>query len=118
MTYPYKQIQKPKNEKYLQIASVKDIGCMKLSAILGRASNKDYIDLYYMLQKISLKDVLQYATKKFPNFNINLALKSLVYYEDIIDESIRFLEGKEVSQEQIQSFLKELVKTYCKSVKQ
>ena len=44
--YPYKLVGKPVSDEYLRVASVLDIACMKLSAIVSRATNKDYLDLY------------------------------------------------------------------------
>src|SRR3989344_4886743 len=61
--YLYKLIDKIIEEESIRLASIKDIGCMKLSAITGRASSKDYIDLYYILQKTKLADLLQAASQ-------------------------------------------------------
>jgi len=38
---------------------------MKLWAIQKRATNKDYVDLYYILQKISLKDLIDAFFQKY-----------------------------------------------------
>ena len=82
-TYNYKLIEKLINEPNLRIASILDIACMKLSAIVSRATNKDYIDLYFIIKKIPLKLILNKLNKKLPELDINLVLKSLVYFEDI-----------------------------------
>lgn len=110
MTYPYRSVSIPTDEPFLRIASIEDIACMKLSAITGRASNKDYIDLYYILHQIPLHRLLEFAQQKFPNFNANLALKSLVYFEDISEEPIRFRKGKRVTHKEWQSFLEKIVR--------
>jgi len=44
-TYKYKLIDKTISDENLTYASIVDVGCMKLSAITGRASNKDYSEL-------------------------------------------------------------------------
>ena len=72
--YKYKLLNKPIEDENLRMASLEDIACMKLSAITSRASNKDYIDLYYILQKISLKDVLEKVSQKLPDLDISLIL--------------------------------------------
>ena len=41
-TYTYKLIKQTTSDENITFASIEDIGCMKLSAITGRASNKDY----------------------------------------------------------------------------
>ncbi len=54
-TYKYKLIKKLIQTESLNLASIEDIACMKLAAITSRAVNKDYIDLYFILQNIKLK---------------------------------------------------------------
>jgi len=102
-----------KNE-YLNIASIIDIGCMKLSAITSRYIEKDYVDLYFILQKIPLSELLENFMKKYSNFDKTLILKSLVYFDDILKEPILFKEGHNVSFETIKIFLQKIVKEYLK----
>jgi len=109
-SYPHSLLADPINEEYLRLADVKDIACMKLSAVTGRASNKDYIDLYYILQTLPLSHLLILARQKFDSIDTNLILKSLVYFEDITVEPILFKERKEVSFDAVKSFLEKEVK--------
>lgn len=104
-TYVYKLIDKIIDEENLKLASIKDIGCMKLSAITGRASNKDYIDLYYILQKLALKDLLKSASEKFTDIDKNLILKSLVYFEDVKIEKINFKNNNDIDFKEVKKFL-------------
>ncbi len=115
---PYPLLAKPKNEQYIRLASIKDIGCMKLSAIISRATNKDYIDLYFILQIISLKDLLKYAKKKMPELDQNLILKSLIYFKDIEKEKIEFIADKKISFKAVENFLQKIVKEYINLPKQ
>lgn len=100
-SYDYPLCKEPINEKCIKIASIEDIACMKLSAITGRASNKDYIDLYFVLNKIPLKNILAIANTKFPDLDLNLILKSLAYFEDIKMEPILFKKNHEVKFETV-----------------
>jgi hypothetical protein len=52
ITYDYKNIGALVESQYLSLASIEDIGAMKLSAIQNRATNKDYVDLYIIIKKI------------------------------------------------------------------
>lgn len=108
--YNYRLIKEKINEKYLCLAAIEDIAAMKMSAILSRASNKDYIDLYFILQTHKLNDLLELAQKKFPDIDINLILKSLVYFADIATEPINFKNDKTVDFEDVKSFLIKTVK--------
>lgn len=112
--YPYPLLDPLIEEFDVKIASVSDIGCMKLSAIVSRATMKDYVDLYFILQKISLPDLLKKCQEKLANLDINLVLKSLVYYDDIIEEPIIFTPAHKVPFEQIKNFLIDEVKKYIR----
>ena len=108
--YKYKLIKELIHEENLDLASVEDIGCMKFSAITGRASSKDYVDLYYILQNVRLENLLEKASEKFPDLDRNLILKSLVYFEDVIFEPIMFKNNNHIDFEAVKKFLEEKVK--------
>jgi hypothetical protein len=68
----------------VKVASLEDIACMKLSAISSRGSKKDFIDLYFILQRFSLGELLTLFKKKFKGVDYQMShiLKSLVYFEE------------------------------------
>jgi predicted nucleotidyltransferase component of viral defense system len=51
-SYHYKLVDNLIQTPYFDLASLKDIGAMKLWAIQKRATNKDYVDLHYILKYI------------------------------------------------------------------
>ena len=110
MTYRYKLLEDLRDEPFLRLAGVRDIACMKLSAIVGRASNKDYIDLFFILRKHALSEILADAERKFPQLDRNLILKSIVYFADIRQEPILFQSGREVSFSEVKKGLITAVK--------
>ena len=55
---------------------------MELSAICGRGSKKDFYDIYLLLQKFTLKELLTFFDTKFNSDNSWMAIKSLQYFED------------------------------------
>ncbi|MCK5061814.1 nucleotidyl transferase AbiEii/AbiGii toxin family protein [Candidatus Parcubacteria bacterium] len=111
-SYNYKLVKSKINEENLCLASIEDIACMKLSAILSRSTNKDYIDLYYIMKKFGIKKIIKLALKKFNDIDVNLILKSLVYFDDIKIEPILFKHNKEIDFEKVKEFLIEKVKNY------
>jgi len=111
-TYPYKLLSRLLDEPDFKIASIMDIACMKLSAIVSRASNKDYIDLYFILQKISLKEILAKLPKKLPELEINLVLKSLVYFKDIAREPIKFKNNHNIDFKKIKEFFEKEINRF------
>jgi hypothetical protein len=105
LSYKYKLIDGLVNEENFKIASVLDIACMKLAAIVSRAANKDYIDLYFILKTFSLKEIIEKLNEKMPGLDVNLALKSLVYFKDISAEPIKFKNNNDASFEAVKAFL-------------
>ncbi len=103
--YPYSLIQPLVYDELLKIASIADIGCMKLTALVGRAALRDYVDLYFILQKINLQDLLILAKQKYPELDQNLILKSLVFFDDVEQAPINFCEGCTISFIDIKKYL-------------
>lgn len=66
-----------------RFASIEDIALMKLDALLARAARKDFYDLYFICQKISMRQVLNLAPKKYPHTRDFEAqsVKRLTYFE-------------------------------------
>jgi len=62
--------------------STKDISAMKLNAIAGRGSKKDFIDLFFLLNEFSLKEILSFYEKKYKNGSVFMIEKSLSYFDD------------------------------------
>ncbi len=113
-TYEYTLLNSLLDEKYIRLASLEDIACMKLSAIVSRSTEKDYVDLYFILQNYKLKDLLNLSKKKFPTLDTNLIIKSLTYFDDIIEEEIIFKNNNNISLVEIETFLEKVVRDYLK----
>ncbi len=73
-----------------RIASLEDIGLMKLGAVIGRGSRKDFVDLYVICRRIPLQRLLALSPRKFTksrDFTLQ-ALKALVYFRDAEREPV------------------------------
>ena len=71
--------------RFFSLASVSDIALMKLAAISGRGSRKDFADLFLILQnKPTLEAYFDMLPRKYGASRINTyhILKSLTYFED------------------------------------
>ncbi|PIS07966.1 hypothetical protein COT78_00585 [Candidatus Berkelbacteria bacterium CG10_big_fil_rev_8_21_14_0_10_43_13] len=110
-SYPYRLVEPLLDENNFNMASVGEVGAMKLSAITSRSVLKDYVDLYFILHDISLENLFEIATEKFPTINTNTILKSLVYFDDIEIEPILF-KSDEIDLETIKKYLADTVKKY------
>jgi hypothetical protein len=82
---------------------------MKLLAITTRSVTKDYVDLFFLLQRVGLDELLEITSKKYSQLDRNLILKSLVFFEDVVEEPILYKNGNEVSFEVVKKFLTEIV---------
>jgi hypothetical protein len=110
--YHYNLINTPREESGFILATPLEIGCMKLSAITGRSTLKDYVDLYFILKNHSLSELLIAAKQKYPSLDQALILKSLTYFDDIDEEPIRFMPDFVVTKTEIFAFLADTVKNY------
>lgn len=72
-----------------KLADERDIAAMKVDAISSRGSKKDFIDLYFLLKKYSLEEIIGFFEKRYANIHYNKMhiLKSLVYFEDAQNEA-------------------------------
>ena len=108
--YKYCLVKPLVTTDYFDLASIEDIGCMKLSAIVNRYMYKDYLDLYWILHRVGLFELLTLNEIKFKDLDTNLVLKSLVYFDDIVVEPIIFKNGCDVSFEEVKQYLRGEVK--------
>ena len=78
--YPF--IRPIREEEGIRMLSLEDIAPMKLDAISGRGSKKDFYDVYFFLQHFSLEKMFQLYQEKYPHQTTFHVLRSLVYFED------------------------------------
>lgn len=61
----------------LRLASLKDIAAFKLDAITTRKTKKDYYDLYFLLNKLSLEEMISAYKEKYPYNSIKNVIVGL-----------------------------------------
>ena len=80
----YPLVQAPVLLDGIPVATVPEIGAMKLAAIIGRGTRKDRVDLYCLLQVVSLETIIEVAAVKYAHvrsFPVS-ALRALAYFVD------------------------------------
>jgi len=82
VNFHYKWLASPLIESGLVLAGMEDIAAMKLSAITGRGTKKDFIDLFFLLKHFRLKQMLDFYLQKYPDGSEFIVLKSLSYFDD------------------------------------
>ncbi len=106
MGYRYPMLRPVVNTEHLDLADIVDIGCMKLSAITGRATMKDYVDLYFILRRIPLQELLALCAVKLPQLDRALILKAIVYFDDLEMEPIMYTQDHIVPFEDVKELLR------------
>lgn len=86
VNFPYQFIESTLVSDNIRLANKKDIAAMKLAAVTGRGTKKDFIDIYHLLSEFTLKEMLQFYSNMYPDGSEFLVLKSLTYFEDAKEE--------------------------------
>ena len=110
--YDYPYIAEPANYDGIRITSIPDILAMKLSAITDSGTReKDFVDIAFFSTRYSLKEMLDFYTKKYNGLNELSPLKALLYFNDIKkNEPVNLISGK-YRWKEIEQRLKEMVRT-------
>lgn len=112
-SYPWLQNQLLLDE--IRLASIEDIAAMKLAAITGRGSKKDFIDIYFLLKKYELREILNFYKKKYFDGSEYLVLKSLTYFVDAEDDiDVEMI--KDASWVKIKAYILDTVNLYNQSI--
>jgi hypothetical protein len=83
--YRYELVGRPVGYGGCQLASLKDIAAMKMTAIVQRATKRDYVDLHALLQSrsVTLSEVVSTMQRKYPGVDQRLALRAMTYFDDV-----------------------------------
>jgi len=115
VNYPYHWIEPHLTSDQIRLAGKKDISAMKLSAITGRGSKKDFIDIYWLFNYFSLAEMFEFYNKKYPDGSDFLVLKSLTYFEDAEKDQLPVL-LKNTSWETVKSKIITTTKSYINAI--
>ncbi len=83
--YRYKLVGRPVKFEGCQLASLRDIGAMKMTAIVQRTTKRDYVDLHAILigARVPLGDITATMERKFPGVDPGTAIRALTYFNDV-----------------------------------
>lgn len=86
INYAYPWLNEAKTTDNLRLAGMEDIAAMKLAAVTGRGTRKDFIDIWYLLRNFTLEEMLTSYTNKYADGSTFMVIKSLTYFEDAENE--------------------------------
>ena len=111
VNYRYSWINEPVQGDGFILAGLKDIAAMKIAAVVGRGTKKDFIDLYFLLQHFSLHEILDFYMQKYPDGSMFIAMKSLSYFEDAEADPMPVM-FDDVSWEDVKVFIRQAIVSY------
>lgn len=115
VNYGYAWIDDSVIEDGLRLASPKDIAAMKVNAVIGRGTKKDFIDIYYLLKQFSFSDLMRLYLQKYPDGSEYRALLSMAYFGDADPQPMPFM-FKHVEWETIKHHIRQEVESYNQSL--
>jgi hypothetical protein len=95
----------------LFLASDSDIAAMKLNAVSGRGTKKDFVDVFFLLKRMDLSTMIELFEAKYNDGSIYLVLRSLVYFDDA-EEDLDPVMFEQYNWESIKVFISNAVKHY------
>lgn len=91
VNYRYPWIEDAIAEDGIVLAKLPDIASMKVNAIIGRGTRKDFVDLAHLMRHYSLSQILNFYFHKYPEASMFLAAKSMAYFADAEDDPMPYM---------------------------
>lgn len=66
----------------VRMADLRDIAPMKLDAVTKRGSKKDFFDMYYLFERFSPSQILEWYNQMFKHSTSFHVIRSLTYFDD------------------------------------
>jgi Nucleotidyl transferase AbiEii toxin, Type IV TA system len=86
--HSYPLLKQPVTEEGITFLSKEDIAAMKFHAIIQSGKRlKDFIDIYFLLEHFSMKQMVGFFSEKYSYSNPMIAMKAVNFFDDI-DENI------------------------------
>jgi predicted nucleotidyltransferase component of viral defense system len=90
-------------DEQVRMLDIRDIAAMKLKAVTQRGSKKDFYDIYFLLQIMSLDEIIQLFKEKFKQYEIFHVIKSLTYFEDAENNADPILFDKKITWQKVKT---------------
>ena len=82
--YPYPLLEPLVDYGSVSLASLTDIAAMKTAAVVQRARQRDFYDIYYLIKELGMEKIITATYQKFPWYEENnvVVFTSLTYFTD------------------------------------
>ena len=113
--YDYPFLERTPGYEEVPVAGIVDIASMKVIAISQRGTKRDFIDLYFVLQKMPFHIIADHMIKRFGKERINPIHigKSLVYFSDAeSNPEPDYIKGSEINWDKVKKFFRNHVRQF------
>lgn len=94
----------------VRMADIRDIAPMKLDAVTKRGSKKDFFDMYYLFERFSPQQILQWYDQMFRHSTSFHVVRSLTYFEDAEQTEMPVVFDKKVTWAKVKERLVQIVR--------
>lgn len=115
--YPYPLLKAFVDFPPIHLASLEDIAAMKIVALVQRARQRDFWDVYYLMERLGMATVITSAYKKYPWYEENnqIVLTALTYFEEantdeeagritVFDKNLQWKNVKEKIRQEVKKY--------------
>ncbi|MBP6812060.1 MAG: nucleotidyl transferase AbiEii/AbiGii toxin family protein [Saprospiraceae bacterium] len=95
----------------IRMLEIRDLAPMKLNAVTGRGTKKDFYDIYFLLKIMPVTEIIDLFRKKFSQHEVFHVIKSLSYFEDAEGYADPVVFDKNLSWETVKSTIQKAVKS-------
>lgn len=94
----------------IRMADIRDIAPMKLDAVTKRGSKKDFFDMYYLFERFSPQQVLQWYDQMFQHSTSFHVIRSLTYFDDAEQTETPIVFDKKVTWSEVKKRMIQIVR--------
>jgi hypothetical protein len=86
--YRYSVLDQFVDAEGVNLASVRDLAAMKMTALIGRATKRDYIDIHALLvgKHSTLPEMIQAFEEKYPTADVSEAIRAFTFFDDVVGD--------------------------------
>jgi predicted nucleotidyltransferase component of viral defense system len=99
-------------EEGMRLADMRDVASMKLDTVMKRGSRKDFYDMYYLFERYSPLEIIEWHKQMFKHETNFHVIRSLTYFEDAEIAEQPFVYDKKVTWEKVKKRMVEIVRTH------
>lgn len=98
----------------IRMASLEDIAAMKVNAILGRGTKKDFWDIYELLHHFSIEQVIGFYHQKYSAQILAISIPQAITYFDDAEDSPEPVSLKGQKWETIKQYIQQKVNEFLR----